>query len=159
MPLRTLAMKAALSLMITALLATACASAPPRPHPGIKNTPYTIRGVHYVPFSVDQARYYDEVGTASWYGPDGFMGGSETTANGERVTARCVSAAHKLLPLPSLVEVTNLQNGRRVNVRVNDRGPFVHDRILDVSSRAAELLGFKPNGLATVRVKTLRVGD
>ena len=126
----------------------------------IKNSPYVIRGVQYVPYSVDQARYYDEVGVASWYGPDRWLfGGSEITANGESVNSRSVSAAHKLLPLPSTVEVTNLRNGKRVKMRVNDRGPFIDGRLLDVSSRAAELLGFKPDGLTEVRVRVLRVGD
>ncbi len=141
------------------LVSCASRSDAPRRHPGIKNTPYTIGGVHYQPYSIEEARYYDEIGTASWYGPEGFWGGSEITANGEAVTARSVSAAHKLLPLPTLVEVTNLSNGRRLQVRVNDRGPFVRDRILDLSSRAAEILGFKANGLTEVRVRTLRVGD
>ena len=113
-----------------------------------------------MPYSVEEARLYDEVGVASWYGPDRlFFGGTEVTANGETVSARSVSAAHKLLPLPCSVEVTNLRNGRRVVMRVNDRGPFVGDRLLDVSSRAAEKLGFKSDGLTDVRVRVLRVGD
>ncbi len=131
--------------------------------PRIKNSPYTVFGVRYFPYTVAQAQQADEVGVASWYGPDGgwlwFGGGSETTANGEEVTSRSLSAAHKLLPLPSTVEVTNLENGRRAILRVNDRGPFVDDRMLDVSSRAAEVLGFKDQGLAKVRMRTVRVGD
>ena len=131
--------------------------------PRVKNTPYTIKGVRYQPFTVAEARSIDEVGMASWYGPDGgffgWFGGSEITANGETVTSRSLSAAHRLLPLPSLVEVTNLRNGRRVKLRVNDRGPFIHGRLLDVSSRAAEKLGFKGDGLTEVRVRVLQVGD
>ena len=75
------------------------------------------------------------------------------------MTSRSLSAAHKLLPLPSKVEVTNLRNGRKAVLRVNDRGPFVGNRLLDVSSRAAEKLGFKDQGLTDVRVRVLRVGD
>ena len=96
---------------------------------------------------------------ASWYGPNGWFGGSGVTANGELVNARSLSAAHKLLPLPSTIEVTNLRNGRRAVLRVNDRGPFVPNRFLDVSSRAAEVLGFKQQGLTEVHVRVLRVGD
>lgn len=126
----------------------------------IKNTSYTIAGIQYFPYSVEEARFYDEVGVASWYGPDRwFLGGSEITANGESVNSSSVSAAHKLLPLPSTVEVTNLRNGKRVVMRVNDRGPYIDGRLLDVSSRAAEKLGFKPDGLTDVRVRVLRVGD
>ena len=129
--------------------------------PRVKNTPYTVGGLRYVPYSVEAARDYEEVGEASWSGPDGWwwFGGSETTAIGEKVTSRSMSAAHKLLPLPSKVEVTNIRNGRRAVLRVNDRGPFVGQRILDVSSRAAEVLGFKEQGLTEVRVRVLRVGD
>ena len=126
----------------------------------IKNSSYVIGGIQYVPYLVDEALYYDEVGVASWYGPDRWLfGGSEITANGEYVNSSSVSAAHKLLPLPCKVEVTNLRNGRRVVLRVNDRGPYINGRLLDVSSRAAEKLGFKPDGLTDVRVRVLRVGD
>ena len=136
-----------------------CASSSGGRSDRIKNTPYTLWGVKYFPYSGEEARSYDEVGVASWYGPDGWFGGREITANGEYVNARSVSAAHKLLPLPSKVEVTNLQNGRRVVMRVNDRGPYIDGRLLDVSSRAAEKLGFKEQGLTEVRVRVLRVGD
>jgi rare lipoprotein A len=150
-----------LLIALVGVMLASCASASyPGPSGRIKNSPYVIGGIQYVPYSVDQARYYDEVGVASWYGPDRWLfGGSEITANGESVDSRSVSAAHKLLPLPSKVEVTNLRNGKRVVMRVNDRGPFIHGRMLDVSSRAAELLDFKPDGLTDVRVRVLRVGD
>ena len=136
-----------------------CAAAPRNSR--IKNAPYTIRGVQYFPYSVEAARSYEQVGVASWYGPDGWrwFGGSETTANGEKATSRSMSAAHKLLPLPSTVEVTNLSNGRRAVLRVNDRGPFIGNRVLDVTSRAAKVLGFKDQGLTDVRVRMIRVGD
>ncbi len=145
-------------LLLLCLLLTSCASKPRR-HPGIKNAPYSIAGIRYVPYSVAEAQNLEEVGVASWYGPDGWFSGSGTTANGEQINARSISAAHKLLPLPCLIEVTNLRNGRRAKVRVNDRGPFIDNRMLDVSSRASEILGFKPDGLTDVRIRVLRVGD
>ncbi|MBY0431887.1 MAG: septal ring lytic transglycosylase RlpA family protein, partial [Rhodospirillales bacterium] len=89
--------------------------------------PYQIKGVWYYP-SEDYS--YDETGIASWYGPD-FHG--QYTANGEIFDQNNVSAAHRTLPMPSFVRVTNLDNGRELVVRVNDRGPFAHGRILDLS--------------------------
>ena len=93
---------------------------------------------------------YSEVGVASWYGP-GFHGRS--TANGEQYDMNDLTAAHRTLPMPSIVRVTNLENGRSIKLRVNDRGPFVGDRIIDVSRRAAQLLGFHIDGTARVRVE------
>ena len=109
--------------------------------------PYQINGVWYTP---EINNSYDEIGIASWYGP-GFHG--KSTANGERFDENKISAAHTTLPLPSYVEVTNLDNGKKLYVRVNDRGPFADDRIIDLSRRAAELLGSKNAGLARVRVR------
>lgn len=111
--------------------------------------PYQINGVWYHP---EEDFNYDEVGVASWYGP-GFDG--ELTANGEIYDQNALTAAHPTLQMPSLVRVVNLENGRSVVVRVNDRGPFAHDRIIDVSHRAAELLGFVDQGTARVRVQVL----
>jgi rare lipoprotein A len=111
--------------------------------------PYEIRGVTYTP-EIDYS--YDETGIASWYGP-GFQG--RPTANGERFDTNLVTAAHKTLPLPSLCRVTNLENGRSIVVRVNDRGPFVAGRIIDMSREGAELLGFRANGIARVRVQIM----
>lgn len=108
--------------------------------------PYQIGGRWYTPAINPN---YDEVGIASWYGP-GFDG--RPTANGETFDEDTISAAHTTLPLPSYVEVTNLDNGKQLYVRVNDRGPFADDRIIDLSKRAAELLGSKSTGLARVRV-------
>jgi rare lipoprotein A len=108
--------------------------------------PYQVRGTIYYP--ADDTRY-DETGLASWYGP----GQHGTTANGERFDGRRVGAAHKTLPLPSYVEVTALATGRRIIVRVNDRGPFVPGRIIDLSYAAAELLGVVRTGTARVRVR------
>lgn len=108
--------------------------------------PYQINGVWYYPEEVAE---YDETGIASWYG-DQFHG--RPTANGESFDMNALTAAHKTLPLPSKVRVTNLDNGRSLVLRVNDRGPFVGDRIIDVSRRAAQLLGFEQAGLARVEV-------
>jgi len=111
--------------------------------------PYQIQGTWYYP---QESYSYDETGIASWYGP-GFHGGR--TANGERYSQHEMTAAHRTLQMPSFVRVTNLSNGRSVVVRVNDRGPFAKGRIIDVSSQAADLLGFKANGTARVRVQVL----
>ena len=111
--------------------------------------PYQIDGVTYVP-KVDYA--YVETGIASWYGNE-FHG--NRTANGESFDMNTISAAHRTLPLPSMVRVTNLENGRALNVRVNDRGPFARGRIIDLSRRAAQLLGFEQKGTAMVRVEIL----
>jgi peptidoglycan lytic transglycosylase len=111
---------------------------------------YRINGVWYYP-KVDYN--YDKTGTASWYGE---QFDQRPTADGEIFDMNQVSAAHKTLPLPSVVEVTNLQNGRELRLRVNDRGPFVDDRLIDLSRRAAQLLGFERSGTAPVRVKVLK---
>lgn len=115
--------------------------------------PYQIDGNWYVP-QVEED--YDRVGVASWYG-DAFDG--KLTANGEIFNKRRLSAAHKTLPLPTLVEVENLENKKKIIVRVNDRGPFVGDRIIDLSHAAADELGFSANGLAKVRVRYLGETD
>jgi rare lipoprotein A len=111
--------------------------------------PYKINRVWYYP-KVDYN--YVETGIASWYGPNFHR---KKTANGEIFDMNGVSAAHKTLPMPSLVRVTNLNSGRAINVRVNDRGPFAHGRIIDLSRRAAQLLGFERAGTTPVRVEVL----
>lgn len=111
--------------------------------------PYLIDGVSYYPH---EDYNYSEIGIASWYGPD-FHGGK--TANGEIFDENKLTAAHRTLPMPSLVRVTNLENGMSVNVKVNDRGPYKRDRILDLSSAAADVLGIKQNGSARVKVEIL----
>jgi len=113
-------------------------------------SPYTISGVTYHP-RVDL--YYDVTGNASWYGSD-FHG--KRTANGEVFDMNALTAAHTTLPMPSYVRVTNLANGRSLVLRVNDRGPFVSNRILDVSRRAAQLLGFENKGIERVRVQVVQ---
>lgn len=111
--------------------------------------PYQIKGQWYYP---KEDYSYDESGIASWYGDDFH---EQKTANGEIYNKNELTAAHKTLPLPSLARVTNLENGRSIVVRVNDRGPFSGARIIDVSQRAAQLLGFDRAGTAKVRVQVL----
>src|SRR6266478_10172963 len=121
-----------------------------RGQPVYRVEPYQVKGVWYTP----RADYsYDETGLASWYGP-GFD--QQLTADNEIYDMNQLSAAHKTLPLPSVVQVTNLQNGRSLRLRVNDRGPFVDGRIIDLSRRAAQLLGFESTGTATVRVRIMK---
>ncbi|MHA6288579.1 septal ring lytic transglycosylase RlpA family protein [Maricaulis sp. CAU 1757] len=117
-------------------------------HQKVGNT-YVVAGRTYRPERDDR---YDRVGIASWYGPN-FHG--RLTANGEIFDQDAMTAAHTTLPIPSIAEVTNLENGRSVIVRVNDRGPFVDDRIIDMSRAAATELGFIGVGLAEVRVRYL----
>ena len=111
--------------------------------------PYQINGVWYYPA---EDYNYDETGIASWYGPN-FHG--KYTANGEVYDQNDVTAAHRTLPLPSIVRVTNLENGRTLIVRINDRGPYAHNRIIDLSRRSAQLLGVIDNGTARVRVQIM----
>jgi rare lipoprotein A len=161
--MQTRLLKGALVAALTALLA-ACASVPgmgggrPRapvvndPAPIVSGTmrPYQVRGHWYRPMT--DASGYDEVGLASWYG-DQFNG--RPTSTGERFDMHGLSAAHKTLPLPALVEVTNQANGRSIIVRVNDRGPFVDSRIIDLSRGAAEQLDLLTRGVGQVRVRYL----
>src|SRR4051794_17097616 len=109
--------------------------------------PYTVGGRVYVP---EEDTDYRAEGTASWYGDD-FHG--RLTANGEVFDMASLTAAHPTLPMPSYARVTNLSNGKSLVVRVNDRGPYHGNRLIDVSNRAAELLEFKGNGVAKVRVE------
>ncbi|MEL6288281.1 MAG: septal ring lytic transglycosylase RlpA family protein [Pseudomonadota bacterium] len=124
----------------------------PRKGGGVRKVgkPYRIAGRWYHP-RADES--YDRTGEASWYGR-AFHG--KKTANGEIFDMDALSAAHPTLPLPSYVEVTNVANGRRVVVRVNDRGPYAHGRIIDLSRATARLLGFASLGTAQVRVRYLR---
>jgi rare lipoprotein A len=112
--------------------------------------PYQINGVWYYP-AVDYN--YDETGVASWYGE---QFDQKYSANGEIFDLNGLTAAHRTLPMPSIVQVTNLSNGRALQLRVNDRGPFARNRVIDVSRRASQLLGFATNGTALVRVKIMR---
>ncbi len=120
------------------------------PGPKKIGKPYKINGVTYYP--MESADGYSEVGIASWYGP-GFHG--KLTANGETYNQKAMTAAHKTLPLPTLVKVENLENGKSIVVRVNDRGPYSKGRIIDLTEAAARRLGMIDKGTAKVRVSVL----
>ncbi len=151
-------------LMLSVLLLSGCAETKLLSHWAKKATwpgQQESKGKYKVgnPYKVGSVWYYPEenfqlveTGIASWYGP-GFH--ADDTANGEVFDQHELTAAHRTLQLPSLARVTNLENGRSVVVRVNDRGPFKHGRIMDVSQRAAELLGFASKGIARVRIEVL----
>ena len=122
----------------------------------VKASPYTVRGKRYVPMTVAQAKTYREKGIASWYGDETYrQRGGHMTANGEAFNPDGLSAAHKHLPLPIFVRVTNLSNRRSIVVRVNDRGPFIAGRMIDLSAGAAKRLGFYEQGTARVLVETV----
>jgi rare lipoprotein A len=133
----------------------------------VKNAPYTVKGKTYYPMSLKEAECYSETGIASWYGYEtlkkegGFM-----TANGEAFNPKSFTAAHKYLPLPYHIKVTNLENSRSIIVRVNDRGPFPSeqdpssgDRLVDLSMGTAKKLGFYEKGTARVKVEAVRLQE
>lgn len=148
----------ALAVIGLAALAAGCATAPP------EGTSHSGRGYKVgIPYQIGDTWYYpqeqpdyDETGVASWYGPT-FYG--KPTANGEIYDGEGLTAAHRTLPMPVKVRVTNLENGKSLVLRVNDRGPFAQGRIIDVSKHAAELLGFYARGTARVRVTYLGRAD
>jgi len=149
---------AGLGVLTLILTLGACSSGSSR-IPGPSGTPYRAYIVGQ-PYQIGGRTYhpredfdYDRTGVASWYGED-FHG--RRTANGETYDMNAMTAAHTTLPLPTIVRVTNLENGRSVVVRINDRGPFAEDRIIDMSRAGARELGFERNGLARVRVAVLR---
>ena len=128
----------------------------------VKDSPYMVKGKMYYPMSFAKARSYQETGTASWYGYES----DHMTANGEVFDPNGLSAAHKYLPIPMHVKVTNLENNRWIIVRVNDRGPFPSDhnaasgnRIIDLSEGAAKKLGFHDQGVAKVKVTAIELKD
>jgi rare lipoprotein A len=124
----------------------------------VKMAPYVVNGKEYKPMSLDEASKYEEKGIASWYGEETRRkDGGHMTANGEVFNPDGLNAAHKYLPLPSYVKVTNLENGRSIILRVNDRGPFIDDRIIDLSAGAAKKLGFFDTGTARVKIETIEV--
>lgn len=143
-------------LAATGILLAACGSHPPRPSAQPATTeqgyykigrPYQIDGIWYFP---REDWSYDETGIASWYGEE-FHG--RYTADGEIFDLNSLTAAHRTLPMPVVVRITNLENGRSIKLRVNDRGPYAAGRIIDVSRRSAQLLGFEMQGTAKVRVQ------
>lgn len=140
-------------------IAASCSSRPAG-YSGYMTRSYTVRGQTYHPMSVQQALGYSETGQCSWYDESKFFGLKRgTTSLGEKVKPWHLTGAHKTLPLPSLVKVTNLKNGRTVKLRINDRGPFIAGRHLDVTPRAAKKLGFYGDGLTQTKIEVLSVGD
>jgi len=153
-------------LLAIGLIVTGCSSAKRDPFAGIGSPYYAKAGplpkgggrylvgdsyeVAGVRFTPKEQPNYDKSGVASWYGPQFHR---RMTSNGEWFDMNELTAAHATLPLPSYAKVTNLENGRTVVVRINDRGPFVGTRIIDMSRRSAEVLGYKPKGTAKVRVQ------
>lgn len=149
------AMRSVLFALLAALALAGCGSPPVR---GYKTKPYSVRGERYYPMQPREAVGYTETGTASFYSEGWFVFPGKT-ATGEKLWPWTRSAAHKTLPLPCKIRVTNLRNGRSVTVRVNDRGPFIGNRILDVTKPVAEDLGFVRQGLTPVSIRVLSVGD
>ncbi len=124
----------------------------------VKKSPYVVKGKRYVPMSVKEAGKYRQKGIACWYGYETLrQKGGHMTANGEAFDPKGLNAAHKYLPLPTYVRVTNLENNRMIIVRVNDRGPFVRGRIIDLSAGAAKKLGFYKKGTTKVLVETIQI--
>jgi rare lipoprotein A len=118
------------------------------------NRPYEVFGRQYVPLT--EVRTFEQRGVASWYGKK-FHG--QKTSSGERYDMYAMTAAHPTLPIPSYAQVTNLQNGRSVVVRVNDRGPFLRDRVIDLSYAGAWKLGYVQAGHAQVAVRAIVPGE
>ncbi|NOX98588.1 MAG: septal ring lytic transglycosylase RlpA family protein [Verrucomicrobia bacterium] len=144
-------------ICISLLLFNACGSAG---YHGYKMRPYKVRGQHYHPMSIEAALVHSEEGVASWYDERKWLGLHRgTTALGETYRPHSLAGAHKTLPLPCKVRVTNLANGRSVVIRLNDRGPFVGNRVLDVTPKVARRLRFTEQGLTRVRLEVLSVGD
>ncbi len=122
----------------------------------LKNKPYVIDGKLYVPMDYRETAGYQETGTASWYGQETLdQHNNQPTAYGETFYPDRPSAAHKYLPLPAIVRVTNLETNASVIVRVNDRGPFVGNRVIDLSAEAAKQLGFYGKGTAKVKLEVV----
>lgn len=124
----------------------------PEEHPNANaayNKVYTVSGKKYYPMR--SAVGYSETGIASWYGSES----GNRTAMGTRFNPKGITAAHKTLPLPTKVKVTNLSNGKSVNVIVNDRGPFKRNRIIDLSLGAAKIIGLDKQGLTKVKIEYL----
>jgi rare lipoprotein A len=144
---------------VAVLFFTSCFSRPGG-YDGYMTRGYSIRGQQYQPMGVSAALRFEETGTCSWYNESSFFGLKRgTTSLGEKVMPWHLTGAHKTLPLPCLVKVTNLRNGNSVKVRVNDRGPFIPGRVLDVTPRAAKKLGFYRDGLTETHIEVLSVGD
>ncbi len=149
--------------MLAGLLVAACQQShqlqgepwePSEPYRGYKMSPYTLKGMRFVPMSVEQALRYEAVGIASHYEANGARG-----ALGQPLYSNMYYAAHRTLPLPCLAQVTNLENGESCLVRIADRGPYIAGRLIDVSTSVAHRLKFHNNGLTRVRLRVLAVGE
>jgi rare lipoprotein A len=150
-------LKAFILIAASFLLLSSCGSGS---YKGYKNSSYTVKGQRYHVLNVEQSLSYKERGIASWYNESKFLGLKRgNTALGEKVMPWAISGAHKTLTLPCEVKVTNLSNGKSLKMRLNDRGPYIPGRIIDVTPRAAKKLGFKEKGLTQVEVEVLSVGD
>lgn len=147
--------------LVLVLVTASCSQSPKTTdYRGYMTRPYSIRGIRYHPMSVEQALCFSQTGIASHYDQSALWGlWSGETSIGEDVSPWHLHAAHPTLPLPCEVRVTSLRTGRHVKVRVNDRGPFVKNRIIDLSSKAADRLDMKGRGLEPVRIEVLSVGD
>lgn len=141
-------------LLFAALFLAACQQQRWPVYKGYKMAPYTVKGVHYTPMNVQQALHYRAEGIASHYEAGGARG-----AIGQRLHSRQLYAAHRTLPLPCEVKITNLSNGKSCRAAVRDRGPYIPGRLIDVSTSVADKLGFRRKGLERVRVEVLSVGD
>lgn len=143
------------SAILTPLALVACSGGGYRPvsdFPVTIGRPYSVRGVTYTPAAAPD---YDAIGVAGWYGNES----GNRTANGEKFRVKAIAGAHTTLPLPSYVEVTSLETGRTILVRINDRGPFARGRIVDLSRGAADLLGIRAAGTAVVRVRRVEPAE
>lgn len=141
---------------LSVLLFSSCGSS----YNGYKMGSYSIRGVRYDPIPLDKALYHRERGIASWYNESKLLGLVRgNTAIGEKVYPWHSSGAHKHLPLPCRVKVTNLRNGKSAKIRVNDRGPHIPGRIIDVTPKIAKKLGFYNDGLTEVEIEVISIGD
>jgi len=149
------ALRAPLCLLLLLFLG-ACAS--PRNYHGYKYKPYTIGGTPYYPLEPHEALGFKERGIASHY-REGFWLFPGNTSLGEKFRAGALEGAHKTLPIPCRVRVTNLRNGKQIIVRINDRGPFIEGRIIDLTPSAARKLGFFIRGTTPVEIEVISVGD
>ncbi len=144
-----------LFIIFAVLLLAACSSPKYR---GYKYGVYTVRGETYYPMAPRDAIGYEEIGIASHYQEGNWLFPGKT-AIGEKLYPNTAGAAHKTLPLPCRIRITNLQNGRSTEVRVNDRGPFIPGRIIDVTAPVAKKLRFHNQGLTRVKIEVIDVGD
>ncbi len=143
------------SLLLIAALLAGCSGGS---FEGYKYKPYTVRGIRYEPIHPQAAAGFVEEGVASHF-DESWLFFPGKSALGENQWSWSRSAAHKTLPIPCRVKITNLRNGRTATVRVNDRGPFIAGRVIDVTPPVAKELGFHGAGLAPVRVELISVGD